>query len=81
MARHALVHFGLPPARNRDPVAAEICGGVSINPQVGKLRAGVDVVIATPGRLADPGSTPGTARAGGLVVVQFVADTRGTGSA
>jgi ATP-dependent RNA helicase RhlE len=30
-----------------------IFGGVSINPQVAKLRKGVDIVIATPGRLLD----------------------------
>jgi ATP-dependent RNA helicase RhlE len=30
-----------------------IFGGVSINPQIGKLRKGVDVVVATPGRLLD----------------------------
>jgi ATP-dependent RNA helicase RhlE len=30
-----------------------IFGGVSINPQISKLRNGVDIVIATPGRLLD----------------------------
>jgi len=30
-----------------------IFGGVSINPQISKLRKGVDIVIATPGRLLD----------------------------
>jgi len=30
-----------------------IFGGVSINPQIAKLRRGVDIVIATPGRLLD----------------------------
>ncbi|MGB5290744.1 MAG: DEAD/DEAH box helicase [Lysobacterales bacterium] len=30
-----------------------IFGGVSINPQITKLRRGVDIVIATPGRLLD----------------------------
>jgi len=30
-----------------------IFGGVSINPQISKLRHGVDIVIATPGRLLD----------------------------
>ncbi len=30
-----------------------VFGGVSINPQMMKLRAGVDVLIATPGRLLD----------------------------
>ena len=33
--------------------AAVIFGGVSINTQIAKLRKGVDVVIATPGRLLD----------------------------
>ncbi len=31
----------------------EIFGGVSINPQISKLRKGVDIVVATPGRLLD----------------------------
>ena len=31
----------------------EIFGGVSINPQISKLRKGVEVVVATPGRLLD----------------------------
>jgi len=30
-----------------------ICGGVSINPQISALRKGLDIVIATPGRLLD----------------------------
>jgi ATP-dependent RNA helicase RhlE len=30
-----------------------IYGGVSINPQIGELRRGVDIVVATPGRLLD----------------------------
>lgn len=30
-----------------------IFGGVNINPQIAKLRKGVDIVIATPGRLLD----------------------------
>ena len=30
-----------------------IFGGVGINPQINKLKAGVDIVIATPGRLLD----------------------------
>ncbi len=30
-----------------------IFGGVKINPQITKLRAGVDIVVATPGRLLD----------------------------
>ena len=33
--------------------SAVIFGGVSINPQISKLRKGVDIVIATPGRLLD----------------------------
>jgi len=33
--------------------SAEIYGGVSINPQISKLRRGVDIVVATPGRLLD----------------------------
>src|ERR1700753_1224728 len=28
-------------------------GGVAINPQIGALRSGVDIVVATPGRLLD----------------------------
>ncbi|MFW2405719.1 MAG: DEAD/DEAH box helicase [Gammaproteobacteria bacterium] len=32
---------------------AVIFGGVSINPQIDKLRKGVDIVVATPGRLLD----------------------------
>lgn len=30
-----------------------IFGGVNINPQIGKLRRGVDILVATPGRLLD----------------------------
>lgn len=33
--------------------AATIFGGVGINPQIDKLRRGVDVIVATPGRLLD----------------------------
>jgi len=33
--------------------SAAIYGGVKIGPQIGKLRRGVDVVVATPGRLLD----------------------------
>ncbi|HEX2668151.1 MAG TPA: DEAD/DEAH box helicase [Gammaproteobacteria bacterium] len=33
--------------------SAVIFGGVNINPQIDKLRRGVDIVIATPGRLLD----------------------------
>jgi ATP-dependent RNA helicase RhlE len=32
---------------------AVIFGGVNINPQIDKLRRGVDIVVATPGRLLD----------------------------
>jgi len=31
----------------------EVFGGVNINPQMDKLRRGIDVLIATPGRLID----------------------------
>lgn len=33
--------------------STSVFGGVSINPQIAKLRKGVDIVIATPGRLLD----------------------------
>ena len=33
--------------------ATQIYGGVSIRPQIEKLRQGVDIVVATPGRLLD----------------------------
>ena len=33
--------------------SAAIFGGVSINPQIDRLRKGVDVLVATPGRLLD----------------------------
>ncbi|MEA3383878.1 MAG: DEAD/DEAH box helicase [Campylobacterota bacterium] len=33
--------------------SAVIFGGVGINPQIAKLRKGVDIVVATPGRLLD----------------------------
>jgi ATP-dependent RNA helicase RhlE len=33
--------------------SSTIYGGVSINPQINKLRAGVDIVVACPGRLLD----------------------------
>lgn len=33
--------------------AANIFGGVNIKPQIAKLRRGVDIVVATPGRLLD----------------------------
>ncbi len=33
--------------------SAVVFGGVNINPQIDKLRRGVDIVVATPGRLLD----------------------------
>ncbi len=33
--------------------SAQIFGGVSMNPQTEKLRRGVDIIVATPGRLLD----------------------------
>ena len=42
-----------------------IFGGVSINPQITALRRGVDIVIATPGRLLDH-MQRGTIRLGGV---------------
>jgi ATP-dependent RNA helicase RhlE len=33
--------------------AAVVFGGVKINPQIAKLRRGVDILVATPGRLLD----------------------------
>ncbi|MDD2467611.1 MAG: DEAD/DEAH box helicase [Desulfobulbus sp.] len=30
-----------------------VCGGVKINPQMMKLRSGIDILVATPGRLLD----------------------------
>lgn len=33
--------------------SAAIFGGVNINPQITKLRSGVDILVATPGRLLD----------------------------
>ncbi len=39
--------------RNLPIRAVEIFGGVSINPQISALRQGVEIVIATPGRLLD----------------------------
>ena len=40
-------------ARHLQIRSAEIFGGVNINPQISKLQRGVDVLIATPGRLID----------------------------
>ena len=33
--------------------SAVVFGGVKINPQMQKLRGGVDILVATPGRLLD----------------------------
>ncbi|NGX33555.1 MAG: ATP-dependent RNA helicase RhlE, partial [Candidatus Anoxychlamydiales bacterium] len=33
--------------------SATVFGGVNINPQISKLRSGVDILVATPGRLLD----------------------------
>ena len=38
---------------NLDIKTIVLYGGVSINPQIYKLRKGVDIVVATPGRLLD----------------------------
>ncbi|MDH5446456.1 MAG: DEAD/DEAH box helicase [Gammaproteobacteria bacterium] len=40
-------------ARHLPLSSMEIYGGVSINPQISKLRKGVDIIVATPGRLLD----------------------------
>jgi superfamily II DNA/RNA helicase len=42
-----------PLARALKLVALTVFGGVSANPQISGLRAGVDVLVACPGRLAD----------------------------
>ncbi len=47
-----LVYF-VGEALGRRPKVAVLTGGVSINPQLLALRGGVDMVIATPGRLLD----------------------------
>jgi ATP-dependent RNA helicase RhlE len=39
--------------RNTHLTSCTIYGGVSVNPQVQKLRSGVDIVVACPGRLLD----------------------------
>ncbi|MGD0232200.1 MAG: DEAD/DEAH box helicase [Syntrophorhabdales bacterium] len=39
--------------RNTRLTSCAIYGGVGVNPQVRKLRAGVDIVVACPGRLLD----------------------------
>jgi len=40
-------------ARHLPIRSLEVFGGVNINPQIDKLRRGIDVLIATPGRLID----------------------------
>jgi ATP-dependent RNA helicase RhlE len=40
-------------ARHTGLTSAVIFGGVKINPQIAKLRSGVDILVATPGRLLD----------------------------
>ncbi|MFQ5487236.1 MAG: ATP-dependent RNA helicase RhlE [Gammaproteobacteria bacterium] len=42
--------------RHLDLRSAVIFGGVKINPQIDKLRRGVDILVATPGRLLDHAS-------------------------
>ena len=37
----------------KEPQLAAVFGGVSVNPQMMRLRGGADIVIATPGRLLD----------------------------
>jgi ATP-dependent RNA helicase RhlE len=39
--------------KNLDLTSTVVFGGVGINPQIKKLRAGVDILVATPGRLLD----------------------------
>ena len=48
--------------------AAVIYGGVSINPQISKLRKGVDIIVATPGRLLDH-LQQGTINLGGVEIL------------
>ena len=40
-------------SKNLDIKSTEVFGGVSINPQMMKMRRGVDILVATPGRLLD----------------------------
>ncbi len=40
-------------SKNLDISSLVVFGGVSINPQISKLRCGVDILVATPGRLLD----------------------------
>ena len=52
-AQVAALFYELGLALGRRPKVAVLTGGVSINPQLMALRGGVDLVIATPGRLLD----------------------------
>ncbi len=52
-------------SRHLNLKSLEVFGGVNINPQMDKLRRGVDVLIATPGRLIDH-LERGTARLDGI---------------
>jgi ATP-dependent RNA helicase RhlE len=47
--RASVITYG----RNLPLKTAVIFGGVSINPQIAELRRGVDILVATPGRLLD----------------------------
>lgn len=47
------VFLGLAPSSDRALKVAVLYGGVSINPQMLRLRGGADIVVATPGRLLD----------------------------
>ncbi|HEY4664910.1 MAG TPA: DEAD/DEAH box helicase [Comamonas sp.] len=52
-AQVAELVYHLGEALGQRPKVAVLTGGVSINPQLMALRGGVDMVIATPGRLLD----------------------------
>jgi ATP-dependent RNA helicase RhlE len=54
--------------RNTNLKSCTIYGGVGVNPQIQKLRAGVDIVVACPGRLLDHLSQ-GTINLGSLEVL------------
>nr|WP_207190013.1 DEAD/DEAH box helicase [Ramlibacter ginsenosidimutans] len=47
------VFLRLAPSSDRPLKVAVLYGGVSINPQMLRLRGGADIVVATPGRLLD----------------------------
>jgi ATP-dependent RNA helicase RhlE len=47
------VFLQLAPSSDRPLKVAVLHGGVSINPQMMRLRGGADIVVATPGRLLD----------------------------